>query len=379
MMILKELECRLDKLFVKSRAESWDNPGLQVGSLDSRIDKVLVTLDVNEQVLSEAVKGSASLIISHHPLIFNPLKSVTDKTYGQKLIRALIKEDIAVYSAHTNYDCMPDGLGRYYSLSLGLEEVSCIQPYSQPWYQLAIFVPEGHEQEVRQAICQAGGGQWGNYSCCTFNSAGQGTFLPQQGAQPFIGQAGQLSVTPEIKIECIVSPDVLDKVLDEALKKHPYQQPAYHISKLENRFAQGGLGICGTLKKKMDIENFLAAISSSLGLGSFRWTTPKSGNNASNISRVAVVWGSANSLADSLMALDCQAVLVGEIGYHHALDLAAAGKTVIEIGHGCSEEWAMEDMYRRLVDYFGQEEVDIKVDKSKMGYMAWRYYSGKQF
>lgn len=377
MMILRELEHRLDKLFSKSRAESWDNSGLQIGSLDSRIKKIMVALDVNNHVCQKAIKENIDLIITHHPLIFDPFKSITDRYGVGKILLDLIKKGIAVYSAHTNYDIMADGLAGYYSEKLDLEGVSTIQPYSQQWYKMTVFVPSGHEQEVREGICRAGGGKWGNYSCCTFNSRGQGTFYPREGSQPFIGKVGEISFADEVRIECIVEESRLNEVIEEALKAHPYQQPAYDVYRLENSFENGGLGIKGSLKQSIKFKQLLGKIKKELETDNFKWAADSTVFDPDKeVNSISVVWGSANSLKDKLLALDSEVVIVGEIGYHNACDVIGSGKAVIEMGHGSSEKWAIEDMYCRLKDYFKQEQIDISLTKSKKGYMCWRYYIG---
>jgi len=376
-MILRELVSKLDKLFLKSRAIDWDNVGLQLGSLDRDIRKIHVTLDIICRVVDEAVRDGADLIISHHPLIFDPLKKVTSQDYKGKMILSLVEKRIAVYVAHTNYDIAPDSFNDFFVNKIGLKNVSSIDPFSEQWYKFVIFVPPEAEEKVRHAICSRGGGKWKNYSCCTFNTQGRGTFFPMEGSKPYSGEVGKLSFAQEVRVECIVSESILNDVVSEAIKVHPYQEAAYDVYRLENRFDEGGIGTVGTLEKPVSMDVFLRLVKNAIGIDNFRWSASKIDHlENKEISKVAIVWGSANSLKEKLIASDCDLVLVGEVSYHNAQDLTESGKIVVEIGHGFSEKWAIEGMYNKLSAYLKKEKIDISLSKNKNGYSLWRYYIG---
>jgi len=374
-MILKKLAQNLDKIFNKALALSWDKVGLQIGNLDKNIKKVLITLDVNNNVVDEAVNLKTDLILSHHPLIFDPINTVVTKDYLQRKILNLIENKIAVYAAHTNYDIMPDGLNEYIVKKLDLINISIIEPQYEQWYKFVVFVPKEEEKKIRNVICQEGGGKWKNYSCCTFNTEGTGTFIPLKGAKPYIGKTGNTSYVNEVRIECIVSENVLENVVESTIAAHPYEEVAYDIYKIENKFADAGIGRSGELKSVKYFVEFLEVIKGKMDIRNFRWLSESGVDlKEKKVKKIAVVNGSANSLTPKLAALDCDLLILGEIGYHNALSLAESGKIVIEIGHGCIEKWAICDMYDKLKKFFQIKEVKMEIVKSKAGYAAWRYY-----
>ncbi len=375
-MILKELENRLDGLFLKSRAMSWDNAGLQLGDVENNVKKIHISLDIAEHVLGQAIQNGADLILCHHPLIFKPLKTINTADWKGKLLYSLIEKGIAVYAAHTNYDIDPEGLSSHFMQKLGLKEGFAIQPYSEQWYKFVIFVPPEAEEKVRHAICSRGGGKWRDYSCCTFNTRGTGTFFPQKGSQPYSGQVGKLSFAKEVRIECILNEAILEDVVNQAVKAHPYQEAAYDVYRLENRFEQGGMGVAGRLEKPENLHDFLKSLKDKLGLDHFRWS--KKNRAKKMIEKVAVVWGSANSLKEKLERLDCDLIMAGELNEHNVQDLMAQDKVVVELGHGISEKWAIEGMYDKLRAYFAKEKIDIGLSKSKNGYHVWRYDIGER-
>ena len=374
-MILKKLAQNLDEIFSKSLALDWDKVGLQVGNLGKNVEKILVSLDINNNVVDEAINLKADLILSHHPLIFDPINTVVSGDYLQKKVLSLIENKIAVYTAHTNYDVMPDGLNEYIINKLDLTDISIIEPQYKQWYKFVVFVPKEAEKKIRDIICREGGGQWKNYSCCTFNIEGTGTFTPLEGAKPYIGKIGSMSYVDEVRIECIVNESVLDKVVKSTIAAHPYEEVAYDIYKIENKFPDAGVGRSGELKSAKYFVEFLEVIKNKMDIGNFRWLSEIGGElKEKKIKKIAVVNGSASSLTPKLAALDCDLLILGEIGYHDALSLAESGKIVVEVGHGCIEKWAIHDMHDKLEKFFQVQKVKMDIAKSKTGYAAWRYY-----
>jgi len=370
-MILKDLVDRLDSLFLKSRAMAWDNVGLLLGDLEKDVKNIHVSLDIGKNTLSEAEENRTDLIISHHPLIFAPLKKITSGDSKGKLVLNLLQKGIAVYAAHSNYDIDPHGLNGFFARRLNLKDIAPIQPFSERWYKFVIFVPPEAEEKVRQAICSEGGGKWRNYSCCTFNTKGVGTFFPIEGSKPYSGEVGKLSFADEVRVECIVSESILDSVVKKSVEAHPYEEAAYDVYPLENRFEDGGIGITGSLEAKMGLDEFLKTAASALGINNFRWTGKRK-----EIKKIAVVCGSANSLYERLARVDCELIMVGELSYHNCHELAESGKIIVEMGHGDSERCAIDGMHSRLSGYFKKENIDISLTKSKRGYCLWRYHIG---
>lgn len=188
----------------KHLAMEGDPIGLQIGTLNKPIHTVMIALDVLEEVVDEAIEKNVDLIIAHHPPLYRPLKQiVTDQAQG-RIVEKCMKHDITVYAAHTNLDIAQGGVNDWLAEALGLQEVDVLVPtYEEALKKLVVYVPETHAAAVREAIGSAGAGHIGNYSHCTFNSRGIGTFLPQEGANPFIGEKGTLEQVEEVRIETI--------------------------------------------------------------------------------------------------------------------------------------------------------------------------------
>ncbi len=377
-MILKDLTLYLDKIFHKNLAYKWDKVGLQIGRAEAEIKKILITLDIDDDVIEEAVNAGSNLIISHHPLIFEPIENITDSSSGSsKKVLKLIEKGIAVYVAHTNYDIMPGGLIDILSEKLELEDLQYIKQEDVQWYKFVIFVPRDSQDKVRKAICSHGGGEFKNYSCCTFNTAGKGTFLPGEGAEPYIGEIGSLNTVDEIRMECIVNEDNLESMVKAATEAHPYEEAAYDIYKIENNFSSKGLGRYGRLRDPEVFKRYLKRLKQLLQVEVIGCLHKGIGNPGNKlIEKIAIVPGSANSLTEEITSLDCDLVLVGEIGYHNSIKISETGKIIAKLGHGVSEKWAIDDIYNRLSDYSSGNNMDLEIIKSKEGYWVWRYDIG---
>jgi dinuclear metal center YbgI/SA1388 family protein len=379
-MILKDVTLHLDKLFEIYLAASWDKPGLQIGNLDNDIKQVLISVDVTDQVIREAKESNSGLIISHHPLIFYPLNSIINNNSNGKKILDLMENKISVYSAHTNYDSMHGGLNDYLAKKLELKNIVVIEPSDEQWYKFVIFVPIEAENKIRDIIGQNGGGRWGNYSNCTFNIHGKGTFKPLEGSNPYSGKTGELSTVNEVRIECIVSENNLSPLVQSVLKSHPYEEPAYDIYKIENKFTSAGFGRTGELEESMKAADFFKILKDKLHLKNFRWRiNPGENNNPENlmIKKVAVINGSANSLSQRISISDygCDLVVAGELKYQNSIEIIESGKILIEIGHYESEKLAIDDIYEKLLIYFKKNNINnLKIIKTKIENSSWRYY-----
>jgi len=373
-MILKDLALCLDRIFNRHIALDWDKTGLQIGDGQKDIKKILVTLDITGDEADEAVTTNSDLIISHHPLIFNPLDTILSSKNTEKEILKLIKNEIAVYAAHTNYDKMAGGLNDFVAASLGLIKIEPIEEEYEQWYKFVVFVPEEAAGNIRDVICRYGGGKWQNYSCCTFNIEGKGTFIPHQGSKPYTGKAGKMNFVDEVRIECIVNEMDLGKLVDAVVKAHPYEEVAYDVYKIENKFKASGLGRLGEFKNPQTFKSFSEKIKQVLGIEVFRWMYEKDVKvDDKKIEKAALVCGSANSLTGRLAEIDCDLVIVGEISYHNALRIIESRKILVAVGHGSSEALAITGMSDKLEEFFKKEKIKINIIKSKYGYRSWRY------
>ena len=127
-MKLKDLCSYIDTAVPLSFQEGYDNAGLQIGSPEREISSAMITLDITEEVINEAISYKCDVLVSHHPLIFNPIKSLTGKSFTERILYKAVKNDIAVYSAHTNLDVLKNGVSRMMAEKIGLEEKSVLSP-----------------------------------------------------------------------------------------------------------------------------------------------------------------------------------------------------------------------------------------------------------
>ena len=270
-MKLKSLIKKIEAKYPTNLAYDWDNVGLLVGDAEEEIDKVLVCLEANEAIVEEAINNNVNLIVTHHPFIFGKMKKITTSDFKGKLIHKLIKNNIAVYSMHTNFDIAFDGLNDYFMEVMGFENSKILDvTNTETLYKIVVYVPKTHEDKVREALGKSGAGHIGNYSDCTFNTDGKGTFRPLEGTNPFIGELDKLEVVDEVKIETIVPQRILGGVISAMIKAHPYEEVAYDLYKLENKGSAVGLGRIAALKESMSLKELSMMIKEKLNMDALR-------------------------------------------------------------------------------------------------------------
>lgn len=352
-MKLKEIIKIIEAKYPLSLAYDWDNVGLLVGDSNSEVKKIMVSIEANDKLVDEAIKNKVDLIITHHPFIFSKINRVTTGDYKGNLIHKLIKNDISIYSMHTNFDIAFDGLNDYFMKVIGIDNSEILDiTYSEQLYKIAVYVPEDHADVVREAISKAGAGHIGNYSHCSFNTNGKGTFMPLEGTNPFIGSLESLEEVKEVKIETVVPQNLLNKVLSEMIKAHPYEEVAYDLYKLENKGKNYGLGRLANLEKSMSLESLANFIKEKLNMKHIRVV----GDLNSKINKVAVVTGSGSSYTKSAKKRGAQVLITGDLKYHEAQDALDMGMNIIDCGH-----FESEYMFKDVMKEFLNEKIDIDV------------------
>lgn len=341
----------------KSLAVEGDKIGLQIGTLNKPIKKIMVVLDLLDTVVDEAIREDVDLIIAHHPIIFRPLKAIqTDRPYG-KILEKLIKHDIAVYAAHTNLDVAKGGVNDLMAEKLGLENVEVLaQTMEIQLKKLVVFVPQEHADVVREAIANAGAGYIGNYSHCTFNSEGTGTFQPEAGADPFIGESGKLEFVHETKIETIFPANLQNKVISSLLKAHPYEEVAYDIYSLDNKGEHLGLGRVGILKEELTLKDFAFLVKNAFEVDGLRVV----GNLNNKVRKVAVLGGDGNKYVSSALFKGADVFVTGDVYYHVAHDAMMDGLNIIDPGHNV-EKIMKEAVKNFLENFLIEKKYDTKV------------------
>lgn len=339
--IFRELEAWAPKTF----AYDWDNVGLQVGSISDKTEAVLVTLDVNDAVVDEAIRLGANVIVSHHPMLFKPLKTIDFNTPKGKLVRKLIKHDITVYASHTNLDIAEGGVNDLLAEKIGIENVQpMVVTHEEPLYKLAVFTPVDHVNEVVDALSEAGAGNIGNYSHCTFQAPGTGTFKPLEGANPYIGTPHKIERVEELKIETIVPETLLKNVVEAMLKAHPYEEVAYDIYPLKNEGKKYGLGRIGTLKEVVNFHQLIEMTKEALDVRHVRYV----GDLDKQVKRVAVLGGSGEKYIHKAKQLGADAYITGDVTFHQAQDAKDNGLALIDAGHYI--EQVMKEATKRFIE-----------------------------
>ena len=334
----------ISKIAAPGLAESWDNSGLQVGDPAAEIKRIMVSLDASPTVVESAIVLGCQLLVTHHPLIFKPQKSISSSTTQGRLIHKAIRSGLAIVSMHTNYDIAEDGLNDVLAARLGLSGCLPLQMTSeQELLKLVVFVPEGSLEDVRRALFPYTE-NIGAYQDCSFSACGEGTFTPQDGAKPFIGTVGETERTREYRLELLVSKPVLAKTIKALLAVHPYEEPAFDVYPLLNEGKRLGLGRVGRLATTVSLNEFAEQVGVALGMNCLRYV----GNPTSQVKKVALCSGSGASLLHTAARTGADVLVTGDIKYHDARDAEDLGIALIDAGHFHTEIIMVNAVSNRL-------------------------------
>lgn len=320
--------------------ESYDNSGLQVGDKNAEIKAALLTLDITEAVLEEALARGCQMIIAHHPIIFSGLKSLTGRNYVERIVMKAIKNDIVLFAAHTNLDNMRGGVNAKICEKLGLVKTCTLQTAKNTLRKLFTYAPLDNVAAVREALFAAGAGEIGNYSECSFNTSGIGTFRGNVQSNPAIGVAGgEREKVEEQKIEVIFQKEKETQILKALFAAHKYEAVAYEIISLENENAEIGAGMVGFLESPMAEIDFLKLLKAKMQTSCIRHTSLLN----KPIQKVALCGGSGSFLLNDAIAAGADVFITGDYKYHQFFD--AEGRILIaDIGHFESEQFTPELM-----------------------------------
>ncbi|HLN52899.1 MAG TPA: Nif3-like dinuclear metal center hexameric protein [Lentimicrobium sp.] len=346
-MKLEEITDTIESIAPVLSQESYDNSGLLIGNKDELIKGALITLDVTEEVIDEAISLGFNLIISHHPLIFKPVKKINGTNLTERCIIKAIRHGIAIYAVHTNLDNSFHGVNAILAEKLGLNKIEILQPVKGSLIKYVVFVPESHAEQVRDAIFRAGAGVIGNYDCCSFNVEGKGTFRANAGSSPFIGNIGTLHTEPEIRIETIMPKWIENKVLKSVREVHPYEEIAWDSYPLTNISPRIGAGMIGMLPEALEEVDFLQNLKQILNVPFLK----HSPFVKRKIMKVGVCGGSGNFLIEDAIGRNCDVFITGELKYHDYF-LADKKIVLIEAGHYETEQFSKELLYRKLKEKF---------------------------
>lgn len=346
-MRIKDVISCLQNIAPPVYQEHYDNAGLITGDATWDCRGIIVSLDATEDVVKESIEKNCNLIVAHHPIIFNGLKQINGKNYVEKAIITAIKNDIAIYAIHTNLDNVFDGVNGRIASMLGLQKTRVLALKENTLKKLFTFVPVENAAQVRSAIFAAGGGNIGQYSQCSFNVEGTGTFKPKPGSDPYIGEVGELTFTKEIKIE-VIFPGWLEKEIVKALfDAHPYEEVAFDIINLSNQYQHVGSGIVGELPGEVNERDFLTKLKDLFKTPVIKHTSLL----GRPVRKVALCGGAGSFLISRALAAEVDFYITSDIKYHEFFD--SNGLMVIaDIGHYESEQFTINLLHEILEEKF---------------------------
>ena len=336
-MHIAEIISFLESIANPTLQEQYDNAGLITGDAHWDCKGIICSLDSTEDVVKEAVEKNCNLIIAHHPIIFGGLKKINGKNYVEQTIIAAIKNDIAIYAIHTNLDNVLDGVSGKMAKRIGLQDLTILSSKAATLKKLFVFVPIEKSAEVRNSIFGAGGGNIGNYSECSFNAEGTGTFKAGIGTNPYTGNIGEQHQEKELKIEVTFPAFLENKIISAMMAAHPYEEVAYDVVTLSNTQPRTGAGVIGELTEPMEERFFLNHLKSIFGLKLIRHTKLRN----RPVKKVALCGGAGSFLIFSALRSEADAYITADIKYHEFFD--ANGQILIaDVGHYESEQFTID-------------------------------------
>ena len=368
-MKLKELVNYLESMVPTAFQESYDNSGIQVGEHGQAVDSVLLSLDVTEEIIDEAITRGCQMVISHHPLIFKPLKHLSGKTATEKIILKAVLNNISVYSMHTNLDTVRGGVSYRLAEKMKLRNIKPLMPLDSKLLKLVVFVPLDHAENVRDAVFNAGAGFLGNYDRCSYNIHGRGTFRAGPGTDPFAGEQGSDHIEEEIRIETVLPEYLKSRVVSAMINAHPYEEVAYDLYRIENNMPGTGLGVVGELKKELTeagIVEMLGEIFEAKGIRHTAFTGKK-------IKKVALMGGSGGNYIGKAISSGADVFATADIKYHSYFE-AGNDILLVDIGHYESEKPALEIIHELITKKFPKFAVRFSnINTNPVNYsQAWK-------
>lgn len=355
-----DIMAAMEKLAPSRLAESWDNPGLACGSPDREVTSVFLALTPTMDVLQRAQAAGCEAVITHHPLLFKPIKSLAETASPARELAFLVRHDMALFSAHTNLDTCEGGVNDVLADLLGLKDRSPLAvTEKQGYYKLRIFVPESHLAALKEALFAAGAGSQGAYDQCAWQVTGQGQFRPKETATPYLGEVGQVEAVAEVVLEVLVSSPALSAVLAAMTEAHPYEEVAYDLIRLEGRSDDLGLGRIGRLPEPVSFKVFKEKVGDLLQT-SIRATR----DDDRLIKTVALCGGSASGYIATAKAQGADCYITGDLGYHDFQAAQEADIALIDATHFASERPVLAAVKDHLIHHFANQlKVEIDVEE----------------
>ena len=357
---VRDVSAYLESVAPLPLQESYDNAGLIVGDETMPVTGVLVCLDSTEDVIEEAIQHGCNLVVAHHPIVFSGLKKFNGRNYVERTVMKALRNDVAIYAAHTNLDNVHNGVNARLCHRLGLEHPRILQPKKSLLKKLVTFCPVGHAAAVRQALFDAGAGRIGRYDECSFSSPGTGTFRAGEGASPFVGRQGEQHQEQEIRIEVIFEAYREADLLKALKASHPYEEVAFDLYALDNSWTDTGAGMIGVLAAPVPETDFLRFVKEKTGAGVVRHTALL----GHEVRTVAVCGGSGSFLLKEAIRQGADVLVTADFKYHQFFD-ADRRIVIADIGHYESERFTMDllhDLIRKKFPTFALRLTEVNTN-----------------
>jgi dinuclear metal center YbgI/SA1388 family protein len=362
MPALSELVALVERWYPPQRAEDWDAVGLVCGDPDAEVRRILLAVDPVQVVADEAVDLDADLVIVHHPLFLRGTSSVAATTPKGRVVHTLLTHGCALLAAHTNADAPAGGVSESMALALGLVDVRPLQADTvEERDKLVVFVPVGDADKVREAITGAGAGAIGDYDSCTFTSTGEGRFRPLEGANPTIGEVGDLETVEEVRVESVLDRQLRSRVVAAMLAAHPYEEPAYDVVPLAALDdPTRGSGRIGRLEEPMQLAAFASQVARALPETAHGVRV--AGDPTTTVETVALCGGSGDFLLDRARAERADAYVTSDLRHHPASELREhpGSPALVDVAHWAAEWTWLPVLRDRLVGELG-DTVELHV------------------
>ena len=364
-MTINEIITKVEQLCPISYQEDYDNCGLLTGNRKWNCKGILISLDCTEDIVDEAIKKGCNLIIAHHPIIFRGMKKITGKNYVERTVITAIKNDIAIYAAHTNLDNVLNGVNGKIAEKLGLLNLKILRPRDAQLNKLITFAPLDVAEKVRNALFDAGGGAIGKYSECSFNIEGTGTFKPMEGSNPETGEIGKRYEGKEVKIEIIFPVYLKEQIIRAMIEAHPYEEVAYDILSLGNHLSDVGSGVIGDLPEFLSESDLFQLIKREFGCK----TIKHSAFLNKDVKRIAVCGGAGSFLISDAIKSGADIFVTSDLKYHEYFD-ADNQLVLADIGHYESEQFTKDLLY----EFLNEKNLNFAVLKSEVNTNPVSYF-----
>ncbi|MCS7077691.1 MAG: Nif3-like dinuclear metal center hexameric protein [Bacteroidia bacterium] len=354
-MIIQELIDFLQQIAPNNLKEDYDNVGLLIGSPKNEVKSVLTALELSDEVIDEAKKLNCNLIITHHPIIFRPFKKITSQSYNEHIVYRCVQEGLNVYAMHTNFDHVFKGTNYGLAQQFNLSTLKPLRKLQEYYKVLVTFVPTHQVARVRSALSQAGAGNIGNYSECSYNVQGYGTFRPNEHSKPFSGIKNQLSQEVEVRLEMRFPAYLEGQVVSALLQSHPYETPAYHIfADHSTQELYDGAGIIGDLPTSYTPKDFLKIVKQVLKTPFLRYTR----TDKKKIQRIALCGGAGSFLIPDAIEQKADAFITSDITYHTFFDVPRS-LMLIDGGHYETEQHVAQMIANYITQKFDTLIVNV--------------------